>query len=287
MTDTQRRWRRYVAVGDSFTEGLWDPDPRRADEYLGWADRLADMLARRNAEEGLDFGYANLAVRGMLAADITGPQLDHALSLTPDLVSICAGGNDYLRSRVQSDAITDQLEEAVARIRETGADVLLVTAPDVSWMSLVHLMHGRLAEFTANTWSIAQRHDCHVVDIWSLRALRDPRMYAEDRIHFSTEGHQRVAAQAAWTLGLKPPVDGWTDPLPAAPPLPLLATVQANRAWAVDHLAPWVRRRFNGTSSGDGRSAKHPQIIPLAPATIDVNHALTPAELRPEAGTHP
>lgn len=267
MDTPPRTWHRYVAVGDSFTEGLMDADPLREGAFRGWADRLAELLARHSARRGQDFGYANLAVRGLLAADITGAQLDAALELSPDLVSLSAGGNDYLRRRVDPDAITDQVEDAVARVRATGADVLLLTGPDVSWMPVMHRMQGRMAEFTASVWGIAQRHDCYVADIWSLRALRDRRMFADDRIHFSPEGHQRVAAQAAWALGLSPTKADWAEPLPPAGPLPLLATVAANREWAHEHLAPWVRRRLAGTSSGDGITAKRPLIEPLPTAS--------------------
>ena len=52
---------RYVAIGDSFTEGMADPDPRRPDEYAGWADRLAAHLSERARMAGGDattFGYA-------------------------------------------------------------------------------------------------------------------------------------------------------------------------------------------------------------------------------------
>jgi hypothetical protein len=43
-------WRRYIALGDPFTEGLSDPDPQRAGEYRGWADRWpATWPPRRTA----------------------------------------------------------------------------------------------------------------------------------------------------------------------------------------------------------------------------------------------
>ena len=45
--NTSRKINTYVAVGDSFTEGMDDPyadgDPRG--EYRGWADRVAEHLA--------------------------------------------------------------------------------------------------------------------------------------------------------------------------------------------------------------------------------------------------
>jgi len=262
---TDRIWERYVAVGDSFTEGLMDPSPDDADVYMGWADRLAARLASHNAEQGVDFGYANLAIRGRLVADVAGPQVDAALDLTPDLVSFSAGGNDCLRPKVDIDDITAQVEDAVARIRETGADVLLVTAPNVREAPIVHRLNSRVAEFTANLWGVATRHDCYVLDLWNLTPLRDSRMWAEDRIHFSPEGHARIAAEAAYVLGTSDDAEAgaWREPLPAAPPLTRWETIAADREWARTHLRPWIVRRIRGRSSGDGRTPKRPLVVPL------------------------
>ena len=54
--------RTFIAIGDSFTEGLDDPQPGGG--YGGWADRLADRLAEAHPT----LRYANLAVRGKLIA---------------------------------------------------------------------------------------------------------------------------------------------------------------------------------------------------------------------------
>lgn len=262
----ERRWERYVAIGDSFTEGLVDEHPDDG-TYVGWADRLAMQLAHRNAEHGLDFGYANLAVRGRLIADVVGPQLDAALALSPDLVSIVGGGNDCMRPHVDLDDVRDQLEDAVARIRATGADVLMCTTTDPGWAPLMKVLRPRLAAHTANVWGIAQRQGARVVDMWSLRSIRDGRMWGADRIHLSTAGHERVAAQAAWTLGL--PVDGedWTARLDPLPSPGRWETAQAHAQWVATHLTPWVQRRVRGRSSGDVVSAKRPEITPLDPRT--------------------
>lgn len=67
-------WSRYVAIGDSFTEGMSDPDPENDNAYIGWADRLAESLHDLAGLEHLPFRYANLAVRGRLLADVVGPQ---------------------------------------------------------------------------------------------------------------------------------------------------------------------------------------------------------------------
>ncbi len=259
---TPRVWTRYVAVGDSFTEGMSDPDPTEAGRHLGWADRLAVRLAEQAENAGQDFGYANLAVRGRLLADVAGPQLDAALALEPDLVSIVGGGNDILRPRADVDRLAARLEDAVARIRETGADVLMVTPVDPADAPLVRATRGRVAAYTAFIWGIAQRHGATVVDQWSLTALRDWRLWADDRIHMNAEGHRRLALAAAYSLGYETDEADWRAPLPAAPPLARREAAAADARWVRQHLAPWVQRRLRGQSSGDGLAAKRPVFTP-------------------------
>lgn len=255
-------WERFVALGDSFTEGLSDPHPDAPDRYVGWADRVAASLAAHNSLRGKPFSYANLAVRGRLIDDVVVEQLGPALEMGPDLVSICAGGNDLLQSRSALDHVVERVEDMVGRIRETGADVLLVTAPDVSWVPMVSRVHPRLAQYTAHAWALAHRTGCLVVDIFTLRSLQDPRMYAPDRIHLSAEGHARVAAQALWTLGIDPagPTD-WRDPLDPPPVQTRREALAADRVWAVEHLRPWLRRRRRRQSVGDDLGPKRPDLL--------------------------
>ncbi|QQR99691.1 MAG: SGNH/GDSL hydrolase family protein [Austwickia sp.] len=261
----ERPWRRYVAIGDSFTEGMCDADPARPGEYVGWADRLAGMLAQVAATEGTEFEYANLAIRGRLLADVTERQLPEALALAPDLVSIVGGGNDILRPRADMAALAAALEEAVRAIRATGADVLLATPTDPEEAPVIKHLRGRHAIHTANIWTIARRNGCHVIDQWGMRSLKDWRMWAEDRIHMSEEGHRRVALNAFAALGYTPrdPADhDWEVPLPARPTPGLAERARADREWLAVHVRPWVGRRLAGKSSGDTRAAKRPRLTP-------------------------
>lgn len=259
-----RLWHRYVAIGDSFTEGMSDPHPHEPDGYVGWADRLATNLAQQNRAAGSDFGYANLAVRGRLLDDVVGPQLDAALALRPDLVSLVGGGNNIMRPSVDLDAVADQLESAVERLRESGADVLLATMVNPTGSKIMSRLRPRIAWHSANLWGIAQRNECYVVDVWGMRALRDPRMWGTDRLHLSTEGHQRVAQQAAWTLGL-PTAGDWLEKLPPVSPPPAHQRLAENVRWTREYLGPWVERRVRGTSSGDARDPKRPELSPVEP----------------------
>ncbi len=210
-------WTRYVAIGDSFTEGMSDPDPTLPDAYVGWADRLAHHLDAVAERAHLPFGYANLAVRGRKLDDVVGTQLDAAMSMSPDLVSMVGGGNDLLRPTVDLDRLAARLEEAVVRIRQSGADVLLATPTDTRDAGVFKPLRGRHAVHTANIFTIAQRHGAHVLNLWGMAALRDWRMWAEDRIHLTSEGHRRVALAALTALGHDTDHADWTTPVAARP----------------------------------------------------------------------
>jgi lysophospholipase L1-like esterase len=276
-----RAFTRYVAIGDSFTEGMADADPGRPNSYVGWADRFAGHLARRagnhtrdtrdtrdtedteDTEDNGTFGYANLAIRGRLLDDIAGRQVDNALALAPDLVSIVGGGNDILRPKADIDALAIRLEDSVARLRASGADVLLATPTDPRDAPLIRASRGRAATYTAHIWSIARRHDARVIDLWGMAALRDWRMWGPDRIHLTSEGHRRVALNAFTTLGFTVADAEWADPLPAAAPVSRVGTARANARWARTYVAPWVQRRLRGQSSGDTITAKRPTVTPI------------------------
>lgn len=259
-------WTRYVAIGDSFTEGLWDTSPSDPEQCRGWADRLAETFASRAQAAGApDVTYANLAVRGKLLRPILVHQLPQALRLKPDLVSMIGGGNDMLRPSADPDEMARNLEDAVIRIRATGADVLLGTGVDAADSPIIKVTRGRVAVYNAHIWSIARRHGAHVVDLWGMQFIRDWRMWAEDRIHLTAEGHRRVAQGALVALGQQPDDVAWETPLEGAPAVARALRARENAQWMREHLYPWAQRRLTGRSSGDLRSAKYPDLTPVEP----------------------
>jgi hypothetical protein len=88
-------------------------------------------------------------------------------------------------------------------------------------------------------------------------------MWAEDRIHLTTDGHARVAQAALVGLGLEPDDAGWDDPLTPLPPTPRMKKAREDAAWVREHLYPWATRRLRGKSSGDERVPKRPELTPL------------------------
>ncbi|UFU03542.1 SGNH/GDSL hydrolase family protein [Ruania suaedae] len=257
---TAPRWRRYVAIGDSMTEGLWDPHPEHPDHLLGWADRLSAAIANRQRAAGqLPLEYANLAVRGRLLGPILEDQLPRALETSPDLISIVGGGNDLLRPGSDPDRLAVRLDRAVRTARAAGTDVLLATGTDTRNAGLLRGIRPRVAIYNAHLWSIARRHGAHVLDVWGLLPLQDWRMWAQDRIHLSPLGHARVADAALVALGLEPEHPDWDVPLTRLPAPPTAQRLRADAAWMHRDVLPWAGRRLRGRSSGDTQQAKRSQ----------------------------
>lgn len=253
---------RYVALGDSFTEGVGDPDPARPNGVRGWADRVAEVLAAQPGAE--DFGYANLAVRGRKLHQIVEEQIDPAVALQPDLVTIYAGANDILRPAVDIDALAAAYDEAIGRLRSTGATVGVFTAFDPGSYPLFRPTRGRYAVYTEWVREIADRHGCLIIDMWRRRDVPGWAMWAEDRLHLNAVGHHYMAELVLDTLGI---THGFRQPRLPAPRLLSGREARAEHAaWARQHLGPWLHRRATGRSSGDSIQPKRPALAPITPA---------------------
>ncbi|WP_288292456.1 SGNH/GDSL hydrolase family protein [uncultured Varibaculum sp.] len=256
-------WDSFVAIGDSFTEGMTDALEDGSDDplYVGWADRLAMELSRRRIAANLaPLKYANLAVRGKLIGQVNREQLDTAIAMKPALMSIIAGGNDMIRPGSSADKVAALLEEMVVKVRSQGIEVLLCAHYAPRHSPVLGLARPTVAIFNSNLWSIARRHGCYVMDQWGLRSLNDTSILAPDRLHLTGEGHQIMMNAALEALG-QPVVDA--DYQARAPVGKDRFAASENVTWVKDHLWPWVKRHSRGRSSGDGRSPKYPQLVPV------------------------
>lgn len=249
---------RYVAIGDSFTEGVgdWWPDgtPR------GWADRVAEGLAAASAEP---VHYANLAIRGRLLAPIATEQVDAALALDPlpHLMTFNGGGNDMLRPGTDVRSLLELTRRAVDRCHEAGIRVVLLSGPDPSsGLPRSAAIHARGSELTLAVKDFAAERGLLFVSCWEDPTFHGPEYWCEDRLHLNPHGHERVAHLVLTALGV-PSVLGEA---PAARPW-------RERPWDEvryyrRHVAPWIARRVRGRSSGDDRVPKHPAWSLVSPA---------------------
>jgi lysophospholipase L1-like esterase len=305
MQDTAPDIGSFVALGDSFTEGVGDPYPagegqqgsgprgsgrqrsapqgsgdqdsgyqgsgQRGFGYRGWADRFAERLAADRLATGRPgLRYANLAVRGRLVGQVAADQVPVAVAMAPGLVSIAAGGNDLLRPRADPDVLAQTFDDMVTQLRAAGCEVLLFTGFDPRAFPLIRLIRGKVAAYNMHLRAIADRHDCRLVDLWSMRMLGDPREWCADRLHLGPDGHRRVALRACEVMGVSTDAD-WREPLPPrlSPEAALarttgwLAARRLDAHWAREYAVPWFGRRLRGVSSGDGIAPKRPELLPL------------------------
>ncbi len=258
-------WDSWIAIGDSFTEGLSDA----ADDgtYVGWADRVAGMIAATNP----DFRYANIALRGKHMVDVVEEQVPIVVQAKPALVTMCAGGNDIVTPGSDVDEVAATFERAVIEILAAGCELMIFTGPDPKPQPLLRRVRGKVAIFNGHLRAIADRYGLAMVDLWAMHVLRDRRAWSEDRLHFSTEGHRRIALRAAEVLRMEVSAD-WREAWPPAVPTPWLRGRQADLVWTRTHLLPWVRRQINGTSMGDGLQPKRPELQPVS--TVDGSLAM-------------
>jgi lysophospholipase L1-like esterase len=267
------RWRSYIAVGDSFTEGMDDPNPDGSG-YRGWADLVAVQLAAEAAKAEAakadavetvkaTFEYANLAIRGRLFHAIVDQQVPVALSMKPDLISFAGGGNDVLRSSFDPPALINRFDSVIGTLRGSGADVIIFR-----WANVTTRLPGRrmilprMRILNRSVGEVAQRHDAIMVDLWRDEEFHNPVLWSEDRLHMAPAGHRRVAAHVLTALDVVHD-PSWLDPPGESERRTWLASRARDARWARQHLAPWLRRRLTGRSSGDTISAKRPTLTPV------------------------
>lgn len=257
IKDRSHPWSRYVALGDSFTEGIGDPEPGSVGGLRGWADRVAEELAVGQP----DFAYANLAVRGLLLQQILDQQIGQALTLKPDLITLSAGGNDMVFHASDPDKLASKLETGVSLLAETGATIVLFTGPDWGSTPVLGRNRGKVAIFNENVRAIAARHGALITDLWALRQLKDPRMWDPDRLHFSPLGHHTITIAVLDTLN----VPHTLRPLePKALPESSWRQARAgDLVWAKTYFFPWVLKQLRPHGPGEEHLAKRPSAGPV------------------------
>lgn len=252
---THAAYHRYVAIGDSQTEGLWDGDDTIG--LHGFADRLAVMVD--SLYPGLQ--YANLAIRGKRISHVLFEQVPQALAMQPDLVTVCAGMNDVIQpGRSFAPALID-LERIYAALAESGATVVTTTFPNVAqFLPLGRLVAGRLARINAAISAAAERYGFRLVDLYNAPSMRELDTWAVDRVHASSKGHILFAAAAAEALNLPDANHDWACGGLSPTQRSFAAGTFEQLRWTHESFLPWIWRRLRGLSSYDGREPKRPRL---------------------------
>jgi lysophospholipase L1-like esterase len=253
------KFNRLIVCGDSFSEGM--TDEQVGGNYRGWADRIADVMA----EHSDNFTYANLAIRGKLVGQVVDDQVPVALSYVTGkdtLVTFHAGANDALRPGYDAVRTIAQYQDAVRRIAASGATLLLFTVLEDTGNKGKgsEVWKKRFSEYNRAIREVGQEVGAIISDANDLDFFKDNRFLAFDRLHLNQEGHWRVAQGVLEVIGY--PFDkAWRIPLPPAKPTPWIKQRITGVLWFFVFALPWIIRRIQGKSSGDGRIAKYPQPI--------------------------
>ena len=265
-------FRRYVAIGDSSTEGIGDPDPNGG--WRGWSRRLARRMA---AQGSLD--YANLATRGRTTREIKDEQLAPALALEPDLVTCFSGTNDVLRVRFDLEDVLADMGQILRACTATGAVVLTFTLPDLTPLfPVARPISRRIKALNAGTRRLCAETGTLLVDFASYpEVATDLRLWCHDRCHANVAGHTRIADALAEALGLPGSSGTWREPLPTLPPVHPWQRLSGEVSWLRRHVLPWIwlRLTHGGASPRSParvtvltRVERLPELVPLAePAT--------------------
>ncbi|MBX3093896.1 MAG: glycosyltransferase [Cryobacterium sp.] len=254
-------WARYVALGDSLTEGLCDTSRMTSGEYRGWADRLSTLLAHGRADHRLEF--ANLAIRSKRTDEVLADQVPVALRLKPDLVSVLVGANDLVRFRAAPLALADRLGHGIRALTASGATVLVIGVFAPRYPALAGLRR-RIRAFNERLQQHCREHGALYVDFDADPTLAEPSSWAEDRVHLSSKGHRALCYHAAAALGVPGAQEvGALDRIMHDDPPPALEEWSPTAQWVWTHVRPWLGRRMLGRRAGDGREPKHSVPVPV------------------------
>lgn len=253
----------YVAIGDSLSEGLGDFTFHKTRRYNGWTDRLAGLLAKEAAENGNNFNFANLALRGSKLEVIMDWQLRRAIELNPDLVTVMAGSNDIMAKPETLPKLRDSYRQGIQKLTNNGIDVILVNTINPLHLQVFKPLRYRAERMSELIGDVGQEFNLPVLDLFGIESFADLCFWAEDMVHFSGHGHVRVANEAAELLDLKYRFREAEPHERISPARGVFETIR----WIQKDVIPFTQRKLKGVTSGDGMDPKSHDLERFLPIT--------------------
>jgi acyl-CoA thioesterase I len=182
----------YVALGDSTGYGVGATQG-------GYVKRLFDRMNERRPGSTLQ----NLCVSGATSADLIRGQLDQAVALNPDLVTVGIGIND-IGHGLTLEQFSQNYEQILSTLKEkTHAQIVVTNIPDVSSApripsSMRSEYQRQIDEFCKRLVEIANRHEVTIFDVYTITKEElpsHPEYFSSDGFHPSDEGYELWATQ--------------------------------------------------------------------------------------------
>ena len=182
----------YVALGDSTGYGIGAREG-------GYVKRLFDRINERRPTSTL----LNLCVSGATTDDLVREQLDRAVELNPDLVTVGIGIND-IGHGLTLEQFSKNYETILSTLKEkTHAQIVVTNIPDVSSApripdSMRSTYQRQIDQFCKRLVEIAERHGVTIFDIYTItkdELPSHPEYFSNDGFHPSDEGYEFWATQ--------------------------------------------------------------------------------------------
>ena len=192
----------YVALGDSTVEGVGASGPD-----LNYVSRLHARLRARYPNARM----TNLGVGGATSADVIAAQLERAIKLRPDVVTLSIGPNDITRG-IPVALYEQNLEGILGRLRrETAALIVVNLLPDLAVTPRfakgpqVDFVGWQAVQFNEALARKGREHGVALVDLYlpsREEVPRQPMLLWRDGYHPSDAGYARWA-ELMWA-GIEP-----------------------------------------------------------------------------------
>ncbi|MFF5758411.1 SGNH/GDSL hydrolase family protein [Streptomyces longwoodensis] len=230
---------RFVALGDSLTEGVGDPT---GDGWRGWAALLADGLG---AGPATPVRFTNLAVSGAQTRDVLERQLPAALGLRPEVAAVVVGVNDTLRRTFDIHAVAARLDRVYGALAGQGAVLLTACLPDPGGVlglpgALARPLARRQQAVNTVVHALSERYGAVHLHAAEGAWVTDRALWSADRLHPGERGHRHLALRFHALLAETGLARGAA---PSAEPEFPVPTRAASLRWLATAGTGWVVRR--------------------------------------------
>jgi len=180
---------RYLALGDSLTQGVGAPD-----ESTG---AFPALLAEHWRADGCEVELQNVGISGYTAAQILAEQVPQIESFQPNIITFQTGGND-IANGIPIDEYRENVKSVLDSATDSGARVI-VLAMNEWFRSPVGVDYGddlpaQSAAYDAVMIEEASAHGAEFVDMRELyKQQADQNQWVEDGLHPTPEAYQAWA----------------------------------------------------------------------------------------------
>lgn len=173
---------KYIALGDSLTEGIGVSDYKNSYPYL-----IAQKLSLKNNVE-----LTNLAHAGDTSSDVLTNQLPNVLPEKPDLITILIGVNDIHDFKSLKE-FENNYSQIIAILKTTGAEIYVLSIPYLGSDKIVYFPYNFIMDFRTKQFNdvikkVSAGAEAKYIDLYSLNKSAD--FYSVDQFHPGEEGYK-------------------------------------------------------------------------------------------------